>query len=219
MAVQDDRREIEQRELFELMEPDNRSRDGVDGILEVDGEVVEFELKSTTKDSVTTVRDFGMDHIRKWENKHWLFGFYTPQGKALKFTRYASPRMMAAWIEEKRSYVEPDYRLAKLASSHLTLEDLFAVCGEKENYLLQDAKCIQKKQLSKEGYLKLQDVDGGYSQGRMSEGLKMRCEYVMGRGSRLSNAHIPKGVLEKFPMITYDHGSQLRELVRQELKT
>lgn len=218
MSVQDDRREIEQRELFELQEPDNRSRDGVDGILEVDGEVVEFELKSTTKVSVTTVRDFGMDHIRKWEKKHWLFGFYTAKGKALKFTRYASPRMMSAWIEEKRKYVEPDYRLAKLASSHLTLEDLFAVCGEKEKYGLSDARSLQKNQLSKDGYLDLQDVTGGYSQARMLEILRMRCEYVMARGSTLNNPHIPKGVLEKFPMITFDHATQLRDLVSQELK-
>lgn len=219
MAVQDDRREIEQRELFDLEEPANRSRDGVDGLLKIDGVTLELELKSTTKDSVTTVRDFGMDHIRKWENKHWLFGFYTKNGNALMYTRYASPRMMSSWIEEKRRYIQPDFELAEKVASKLSLQDLYEICGQKEVYQLTDAMGIQKKQLSKDEYLSLQDAGDGYSKERMLEILKMRCQYIINRGSTLNNPHIPKGVLEDFPMITFDHARELRKLVRQELKT
>ena len=142
MAVQDDRRETEQIELFELSMPPERSRSDTDAILEINGQIIDFELKSTTKDSVTTVRDFGMNHIRKWEAKHWLFGFYTSQGNALKYTRYASPEMMAPWIEEKRKYIEVDFRLAQLAASNLDLGNLFELVGKKSSYTLSDAQAL-----------------------------------------------------------------------------
>lgn len=219
MAVQDDRRELEQLELFQLDQPTERSRSGTDGVLEVDGQILEFELKSTTKDSVTTVRDFGMDHILKWQNKHWLFGFYTPQGNALKFTRYASPAMMAPWIEEKRRYIEVDFKLAQLAAKNLTISDLYAVVGKKEIYSLEDAQALHKKQLKVAEYKDRFDVAGGYSPMRMLEILKLRCVYVIERGSTLNNPKVPKTVLEGFPKITDEHASTLRTLVAQSLRS
>lgn len=214
MGVQDDRREIEQLDLFELRQADDRARDGTDGLLDIDGLVIEFELKSTTKDTVTTVRDFGMDHIRKWSNKHWLFGFYTGTGNALKYTRYASPSMMAVWVNEKKSYIETDFKLAQLAPSHLKLDDLYIVLGKKEKYDLADAMMLHKKQYTKEQYAEKSDLEGGYSPAAMLEILQARCKYVIERGSTLNNPHIPKGVLEGFPKITEDHPQKLRELVR-----
>lgn len=219
MAVQDDRRELEQIELFELSIPPERSRSDTDAVLEIDGQELHFELKSTTKTSVTTVRDFGMNHIRKWENKHWLFGFYTPQGNALKYTRYASPAMMAAWIEEKRKYIEVDFELAQLAAQNLTLQNLFDLVGEKETYTLDDAQALHKKQLRKSEYEELYDLKQMYSQEKMLEILKLRCVYVVERGSTLNNPHIPKNVLESFPKITDDHAKTLRDLVAYSLKT
>lgn len=219
MTVQDDRRELEQLELFELSTPPERSRSDTDGILEIEGQTLNFELKSTTKDSVTTVRDFGMNHIQKWENKHWIFGFYTAQGNALKYTRYASPEMMSPWIEEKRKYIEVDFRLAQLAAENLVLENLFELVGEKASYTLIDAQALHKKQLKKSEYEKLFDLKQEYTQERMLEILKMRCVYVVERGSTLNNPHIPKNILEGFPKITEDHAKKLRELVIQALKS
>ncbi|UWR03767.1 hypothetical protein K3740_03445 [Ruegeria conchae] len=219
MAVQDDRRELEQIELFELEQSSERSRSDTDGILRIGGRELKFELKSTTKDSVTTVRDFGMNHIRKWKDKHWLFGFYTKRGNALRYTRYASPQMMAPWIEEKRKYIEVDFQLAQSAAANLTLDDLTALVGDKNCYSLEDAQALHKKQLSKAEYLRLLDRPDGYSKERMLEILKMRCVYVVERGSTLNNPHIPKNVLEKFPKITEDHAERLRELVRQSLSS
>ncbi len=66
MAVQDDRREQELIELFELLKLADAGRAGLDAMLPLDGVEVPFELKSTTRGSVTTVRDFGRDHIEKW---------------------------------------------------------------------------------------------------------------------------------------------------------
>ncbi|MGK7920045.1 MAG: hypothetical protein AB4080_08575 [Trichodesmium sp.] len=66
---------------------------------------IPFELKSTTKNYVTIVRDFRPEHIKKWRGKHWLFGFYEKGGKTLKYCLYTSPKMMAPWISEKSAYV------------------------------------------------------------------------------------------------------------------
>ena len=218
MAVQDDRRELEQIELFGLEQPD-ASRGGVDAVLKIKDSMVEFELKSTTKSSVTTVRDFGLNHIDKWKNKHWLFGFYTPKGRALMYTRYASPQMIAPWIEEKRLYIYPDYQLSKLAASKLTLNDLTSICGSKATYTLYDAKKLMKKQFSTSEYIELMDLDDGYSPATMLEILRQRCEYVINRGSTLNNPHIPTSVLNNFPKITENHAATLRSLVHKSLKT
>lgn len=219
MAVQDDRREIEQIELFELSLPNDKSRAGTDALLLLDSAIIEFELKSTTKESVTTVRDFGMDHIEKWEGKHWLFGFYTPRGNALRFTRYASPSMMASWIAEKRKYMEADFKLASIVPKQITASHLFEIVGKKEVYSLAEAQSLHKKQLKAQEYRAYMDSTDGYTVERMVELLRLRCAYVIQRGSTLNNPHIPKGVLEGFPKITENHAFVLRSLVHSALNT
>lgn len=62
MTVQDDIRESELIELFQLERAPNPSRSGIDAILSINEYQIPFELKSSTKSSVTTVRDFGLDH-------------------------------------------------------------------------------------------------------------------------------------------------------------
>ncbi|MDP7359381.1 MAG: hypothetical protein QF828_13315 [Pseudomonadales bacterium] len=72
-SFQDDEREQMMRELFNLQEVEGRT--STDALFKrEDGQVLEFELKSTSsaQRSVTTVRDFGPDHVKKWKNKHWL---------------------------------------------------------------------------------------------------------------------------------------------------
>lgn len=218
MVVQDDRREDEQRELFGLREPKYPSRIGPDAILDIDGMEVEFELKSTTKESVSTVRDFGMEHIRKWQGKHWLFGFYTANGKGLRFTRYASPRMMETWVDKMHQYVWPDYVLAELVPQLVGYDAVKAMLGDKDWYTLEDAKAIQKKQYSKHRYHEMMDISDGYSPARMLQIVQDRCQYLLRRGSTLNNPHIPPDIFANFPKITQDHSSQLRELVHQELQ-
>ncbi len=48
MVAQDDAREKRLIDLFNLERPLNRARHGVDAILRIDGQDVEFELKSIT---------------------------------------------------------------------------------------------------------------------------------------------------------------------------
>lgn len=220
MAVQDDARENTQRELFGLLKPDGEGRSGVDAILKLESGVeLPFELKTTTSGSVTTVRDFGFDHIEKWKNKHWLISKYSANGNEMEYSLYGSPQAMARWIKEKEEYITPDFELAKIAPINLTIEHLRLIVGSKETYSLDDAKKLQKKQYEISEYKELMDVDNGYSQDRMLEILKNRCKYLIERGSTLNNPHIPASYFEGWERITKDHKSKLIELVNQSLRT
>lgn len=216
MVVQDDAREEEVRKLFELERPGDHSRGGTDAILRMDGEVIEFELKSTTKGSVTTVRDFGPDHLRKWERKHWLIGRYDNRQR-LQYCLYGSPTAMRPWIQQKAEYVAPDFRLADLAAARLADDDLVRVCGDKDEYTLQDAQKLQKRQYSIADYRRLMDRPNGYSRARMLEILRDRLEYLCNRGSTLNNPHIPENYFNGWEKITDNHATRLRDMVKAEM--
>jgi len=209
---QDDLREQEMINLFDLIKDENEGRSGIDAFLELNRTNISFELKTTSSKSgsVTTVRDFGYDHIQKWQNKHWLFGFYK-EGKASY--KYGSPALMQSWIKKKEEYIKPDFQLAKIASKNLTLEDLYLVLGEKESYSIEDAKSIQKRQYSTNKYLELQDTKSGYSKDRMLNILKDRATYLMERGGTLNNPHIPGSYFKEWEEITENHAARLREMV------
>ena len=208
---QDDDREEAMRALFDLYKDDNEGRDGVDAHLDLDGRSVPFELKTTSKGSVTTVRDFGPDHIEKWKDKHWLIGFFI---KGREFYHYGSPSMMQGWIKSKEEYIAPDFMLAELASQKLSTEDLYQIMEEKAVYSYEDAKGLQKMQYKKDKYIELQDVENGYSPERMLEILQDRAKYLVARGSTLNNPHIPFTYFNGWVEITDNHAQVLRELVR-----
>ena len=110
MPVQDDAREKQMTQLFNLTVPQDRSRSGIDAQLHIDGRVVNFELKSTTSNSVSTVRDFGPDHVQKWrDGLHWLFAFYDQTGSDLQYCVHASPSDMEPWIAAKEAYIAPTF--------------------------------------------------------------------------------------------------------------
>lgn len=220
--VQDDRRESEMRDLFGLEELEGAGRSGTDAILrfegggaqeDLKGTIVHFELKSTTKGSVTTVRDFGPDHLQKWRTRHWLVGFYDPTGRVLQHACYGSPAAMGPWINEKAEYVRRDFELAALAPAYLTLGDLYSLLGKSDHYSLEQAELLQKRQLTKGEYLERADLGNAYSPEAMLSLLKERCEYLIRRGSTLNNPHIPSGYFKNFERITEQHAERLRELV------
>lgn len=221
MSVQDDHREIELIDLFQLSRPAGGGRGDTDAVLHLDGQTIEFELKSTTRGSVTTVRDFGQEHITKWAQKHWIIGFYAGQGKHLALTHcvYASPAQMAPWISEKELYISVDFGLSALVPERITLGDLYATLGEKPEYTLSDAMSLQKRQLTKLQYLELVDLpEDRYSPTRMLEILRDRCRYLIRRGSTLNNPHIPQSYFSEMQVIKEHHATTLIELVRQELR-
>ncbi|MGF1645814.1 MAG: hypothetical protein ACFCVF_02670 [Kineosporiaceae bacterium] len=217
MPVQDDVRERQMLQLFNLHVPRDRRRSDVDAHLRLDGTDLPFELKSTTSGSVSTVRDFGADHIAKWRGKHWLFGFYDRSGTDLRYCCYGSPAAMAPWIEGKAAYVRPDQLLAGMAPEMLGQEHLTAILGAKDAYTLDDARALMKKHWSAARYLEAQDLPGGYSPDRTVQILRERCRYVIMRGSTLNNPHIEARYFVGWERIVEDHAARLRALVRDYL--
>ncbi|NEO86410.1 MAG: hypothetical protein F6J87_19450 [Spirulina sp. SIO3F2] len=215
-SFQDDARETEMIRLFQLYRDEQEGRSGTDAYLTIQGQQLPLELKTSSKASVTTVRDFGPAHLEKWQGKHWLFGFYGQKQVAYK---YASPSMMQPWIQSKANYIQPDLQLATLAAKKLELADLFAICGEKVTYSYDDAYRLQKKQYTREQYVNLQDQPNGYSPTQMLKILRDRAQYVMQRGSTLNNPHIPASYFVSWEAITTNHAQRLRELVQQYLST
>ncbi|UZE23943.1 hypothetical protein LOY67_00570 [Pseudomonas sp. B21-056] len=207
---QDDTREKEMCDLFALRKDETEGRSGIDAFLDFEGKIIPFELKTTSKGSVTTVRDFGVDHIEKWKGKHWLIGFFHAGNN---FYMYGSPCAMSPWISSKEEYIAPDIKLAALAASKLTLADLINTLGEKDIYSISDAQLLQKKQYTVSKYRELMDRENGYSPNRMLEILQARTTYLMTRGSTLNNPHIPLSYFEGWIRIEDNHANQLRALV------
>lgn len=214
-SFQDDDREDAMITLFNLYKDETEGRSGVDAFLKINGETIPFELKTTSQGSVTTVRDFGPDHIRKWKNKHWLIGFFV---KGREYYKYGSPSMMAEWIKSKEKYIAPAFKLAELVPAKINLEEMYRIIGEKEVYTYDDAKAIQKLQYKKEKYLQLQDLKQGYSPRRMLEIIKARAQYLIERGSTLNNPHIPFAYFDGWKEITKNHAEQLRIMVQEYFK-
>ena len=213
--VQDDARENELIELFDLERPPGAGRGDTDAILQLDGQVFEFELKSTTRGSVTTVRDFGPDHIAKWQSKHWLIGVYDRGGRTLKYCLYGSPTAMNPWISEKADYIRPDFQMADLVSSLIGEREMQEITGAKNRYTLEDAKALQKKQYHAQDYHSMMDLVGGYSPERMLEIVRDRAAYLIRRGSTLNNPHIPESYFRDWERITDLHAERLRRMVRE----
>lgn len=213
MSVQDDRRENELITLFQLEKPVNPTRSGIDAFLDVNGQKVPFELKSTTKSSVTTVRDFGLEHIRKWQGKHWLFGFYATGGLQLNYCLYGSPEKMEPWIREKEAYIYSDYQLAQYTPKLLDIAVLYKILGQKNIYSLEDVKKLHKRQYTLLEYQKQMDLEQGYSPARMLAILQDRCKYLLERGATLNNPHIPGSYFQGWEKITSNYAIRLRQLV------
>jgi len=212
---QDDQREKDMIDLFKLQKVEDEGRSGVDAFFNYNGELIPFELKTTSTTSVTTVRDFGPEHIKKWKNKHWLIGFFS---KGKEFYKYASPLFMENWINEKEKYISNDFALAKILPEKIDLSDMFKIIGEKPFYSLEDAKLIQKQQYKKKDYIDLQDIKNGYSQDRMLQIIKDRGKYLIERGSTLNNPHIPNKYFSLCPEITNNHADQLKIMLSEYFK-
>jgi hypothetical protein len=217
MVVQDDARERQLIDLFKLERIEGAGRADTDARLVVNDIEIPFELKSSTDDSVTTVRDFGPAHVAKWKDKHWLIGFYERDGKTLKHCLYGSPRMMNPWVREKEEYIRVDFVLAKIVPELMSLDTLYAVLNKKDVYSVDDARLLHKRQYTAAQYEEKRDLPNGYSPQRMLAILKERCSYVISRGATLNNPHIPGSYFAGWTKITERHAEQLRELVAKAL--
>jgi len=214
MPAQDDSRENRLVDLFNLERPQNRVRHGVDAILRMGNRSYEFELKSitTARGGLTTVRDFGPDHIEKWKTKHWIVALYT--GDQLTACKYASPTDLKPWIETKWDYVKSDFMAAEVVPASVSKAAMFEIIGDKAVYTLADAKTLQKQQYSAEKYRASMDVEGGYSPDAMLKIFRDRIAYLLARGSTLNNPKVPQNVVGGWATITSDYAHRLRELVQ-----
>lgn len=218
MPVQDDARENQMINLFNLVVPEGLGRSDIDARLPIDGLLIDFELKSTTGQSVSTVRDFGPDHIKRWrDGLHWLFAFYDKRGEKLLYCIYASPADMEPWIASKERYIASDMLLAERLPEKVTKDTVVELLGEHDCYTLVQARSIMKQQWSTEQYIAFQDIPSGYSLQAMVEILQMRARYIILRGSTLNNPHIERGFFDGFDRITEEHASVLRQKVRDYL--
>lgn len=160
---------------------------------------VPIELKSTTSRAVSTGRDIGPAHIKKWRLKVWIFGFYDRTGTNLNSLLTLSPEDMEPWIGRIEGYIAPDFLIGERLAQRLSLEDLQVICGEKDIYSREDAKALLKRQWSNDEYASKMDVPDGYSPSRMLELLRLRAQYLNARGATLNNPHIPKTFFSNFP--------------------
>lgn len=209
--------------LFNLTVPPDRARSDVDARLKLPelDDSLPFELKSTTGNSVSTVRDFGPEHIAKWQDLHWLFAFYESDGTTLKYCYYASPADMHDWIADKETYIRPDMILAEHVQSLVTDETLTSVLGSGSDFSMADARLVMKNQWKAADYRANADLaEQRYSRARMVKLLQDRLAYVIRRGATLNNPHIPESYFtdKRLRQITEDHAATVRELVRAYLK-
>lgn len=213
-VAQDDVRENRLVDLFNLTRPPNRARHGTDALLLIDAHEIEFELKSVTieKGSVSTVRDLGPDHIKKWRGKHWLIGFF--EEVDLLHCKYGTPDQMTPWINQIYEYIRVDLEMAELVPSMITPEIMTRIIGKKESYDVEDARKLHKRQYTAAKYRSLMDHENGYSPARMLEVFKDRARYIIRRGATLNNPHIPLEYFDSWSTITKNHAQELRGVVR-----
>jgi hypothetical protein len=93
---QDRDREDALRKLFDLQQA-NQNRTGPDAFDEM-GRY--YELKSTTRDRVSTARDVGPGHLEKWRKLNWIIGRGQYAGKTFSFekTYVLTPVQMEPWF-------------------------------------------------------------------------------------------------------------------------
>lgn len=210
--VQDDKREKELIALFDLTSVTGRG--GIDAELEIDNEVIQFEVKSTTRQLVSTARDIDLSLINRWLPQHWIIGFYNQQ-QELEYCVHATPEYMQPWI---KSLEETLLRNLKLFDALLNRVDNSLVCeivGEKESYSKEDVKNLLSGVRCPKELLQNNNI---YSIEEMKQILKFRYEKMCTRGSTMNNPHINKSYFDNLTRITYNHATYLRTQLKQQQK-
>ncbi len=81
----------------------------------------EFELKTTTKNSVSTARDVGPHTIKKWRTRYWLFakGRNLASGFKIEETYLLHPGQMEGWFRKLEERFAGDLKLLKRAAGEI----------------------------------------------------------------------------------------------------
>lgn len=175
MPIQDSGREIALAALFGLIRPANRI--GVDAI---DLRGHHFELKTTTKSVVSTARDFGPNHIRKWQTRYWIVarGVNRLDGFQFESIYFLSRQHMDAWYDRHLVRFAADNALTAQALT------LLQTAG------MDRAACQRIDQMCQRG-MKLNDPGIAWS-------------YICQHGIRITEDYVQRlqDLIEQYPIIT-----------------
>ena len=109
-TVQDASREIQMRLRFGLLES-GQGRMGADAI---DEKGNQFELKSATREGVTTGRDLGIHTIQRYRTRYWIICRGSNRQRAgfvIDECRFLSPNMLEGWFQQIEARLKPDLDL------------------------------------------------------------------------------------------------------------
>jgi hypothetical protein len=108
---QDTDREDSLRKMFDLQQA-NHNRTGPDARDEKENY---YEIKSTTRDRVSSARGVGMDHLTKWRRLNWIFGRGNYRGRTFAFDQiyFLTPEQMEPWFSAMESKLTRDDALFK----------------------------------------------------------------------------------------------------------
>ncbi len=212
-APQDDVREQEQLKIFGLRQEPSSSREDNDAVLELPGlPPQKIELKTSTKSSITTARDFGLSHIASWRSKHILASFYDKNGNNPKYTILIPSKFLNEWLDYQEKYIFYDIQISNHLIKIIKDDDLSLIidnaCGLEPSFPASILDEILKKQISRSEIDKY--IDEGYvSRKNMSEVIKLRIEYLIGRGITRNNPHINptflNDIVSRDPLLRYEH--------------
>jgi len=206
IAPQDDTREQEMLRIFGLRQDLNTTRDGTDAFIRLEnGKTEQIELKSSTKDTLVTARDFGRNHINSWRKKHVLGSFYDKGGNNIEWSIFIPNKFLNLWLDKQLEYIfydiEISNQLEKLLKSSENLQNITSSIFGAENYFNEtDLKRLMKKQYSKLEYEEITERVGRkrvISRKNMSSAVLDRILYLLDRGSTRNNPHINKSDLNE----------------------
>ena len=202
-APQDDQREQEQLRIFGLRQEPGSSREDNDARLDlVHFSSQKIELKTTTKDSITTARDFGLDHINNWRSKHMLASFYDPSGNEISWSLLIPNIALNSWLDEQVRYIRYDLSIIEALIKTVDLQFLnelrCSVFSESERYEGQIIEDLLKQQIGREAKAAFIDVDStGVSPDSLNDAIKKRLLYLVSRGVTRNNPHIGKNFISR----------------------
>lgn len=118
IEVQDAARERMLRELFKLV-PAGEGRSGPDAL---DESGHRFELKTTTKNGVSTARDVGPHTLQKWQERYWLCakGRNLASGFVINEVYFLHPSFLNEWLRPMQDRFEADLQLLQRVSELLS---------------------------------------------------------------------------------------------------
>lgn len=152
--VQDDLRQDYMIKLFNLHSVSDR--EGVDAYYDD----FKFELKSTSKGSVSTARDLGYNHLEKWKNLYWIIGNFHNTTSGFHFYNFylITPNGMKPWYDKIKEKLDKDKILCDYTIDLLKkqqVDENIIIKTEKimsDGILLNDPN-IPKKYVEKHGIL------------------------------------------------------------------